>query len=693
MSAILFPDFGQAFSQAEGVLNNRAQRNFLEGERSAKESAAPFIQKALQGDQGALNEVATRHPDTFLKLAPLLERMDAGKRAKVKEDADFITQNGMAILNAAPEQQPQLYARVRQEAEASGRNVSQWPTTYDPGWVKFNVDKAMPFSEHFKRNAEQPTPMAPLGGGTATTGGGVNPNNIGNVRPVGGGPSAGFQQPASFDDGVRLAVNNVKAYPAKFNGGQPMTLLQIGERWAPRGDGANDPQQWARNVGSIGGLDPTKPLDLNDPATAAAFARGVHGAEHGANKAQPVEAYARILAGGAPPGMAQGDGGPPSSPAGSGPQPQQAQAREVLTIRQFVHSQIPGAAPLTVNGMPAYDKNGRLGIQLPNGQRDFIDVPKPKEPGVDKGLFGDSLTGRALTALRTLDPATQDYAAAYAILSKPQVISDGAGGQQVIQPMDLTMFPKPTFGGGGQPAGGGAPVPAGVTPPGGPQPTQIPGGGTVVNLPGKGKPIDNSARDDLKKISDTALELPKLVESFDPSFGGFVMESKGDVDNWMKRNLPDSLGGKDEKGQAQWWQRYANFANLERNKLFGSALTPGETAAFNAAMVNPGMKSDQIKTNLERQSEIARKALSRVANSLKASGYNAEAIEILIGTPFSGLPDPMGAVPQASPKPGSAEQGRDEFNASKAPKPGTVEQGYRFKGGNPADKSSWERVQ
>ena len=182
---------------------------------------------------------------------------------------------------------------------------------------------------------------APPSGGSQ--GGGVNPNNIGNVRPV--GASSGFQQPATLDDGVRLAVNNVKSYPAKFNNGQPMTLVQIGQRWAPVGDGANDPRQWAMNVASIGGLDPNQPLDLNDPATAAKFARGVHGAEHGANKAMPVDAYARILTGGSAPGpqVAQGtadtNGAPPT------PSPQGVQGPTMVAPPQIPQRMTPRDMP------------------------------------------------------------------------------------------------------------------------------------------------------------------------------------------------------------------------------------------------------------------------------------------------------------------------------------------------------------
>ncbi len=124
-------------------------------------------------------------------------------------------------------------------------------------------------------------------------GGSPNENNIGNVRPR--GASTGFQQVGSFDEGVALTVNNARAYPASFNGGKDMSLAQIGERWAPKGDGNNDPAQWARNVASGSGLPVDKPINLNDPEVAARFARGVHLAEWG--KTKPLDEYRAGVAG------------------------------------------------------------------------------------------------------------------------------------------------------------------------------------------------------------------------------------------------------------------------------------------------------------------------------------------------------------------------------------------------------------
>jgi hypothetical protein len=125
-----------------------------------------------------------------------------------------------------------------------------------------------------------------------------NENNIGNVRPR--GSNTGFVQVKSFDEGVSLAVQNGRAYPGAFNGGKDMSLQQIGARWAPKGDGANDPNQWANNVAAGSGLPVDKPINLNDPETAAKFARGVHLAEWGSKKVRPLEDYKKAMVGSSP---------------------------------------------------------------------------------------------------------------------------------------------------------------------------------------------------------------------------------------------------------------------------------------------------------------------------------------------------------------------------------------------------------
>ena len=200
MSGILFPDLAAAFGAAEATSASKAQRDYINEDRET----GKYFGAALKGDPDAQARVMT-NPRYASALSSQLERIEVGKRARVKEDADYITTSGMAILNAPADQQPGLYARVRQEAAAKGRDVSTWPTTYDPGWVKFNVDKAMPVSEYYKRNGEGVQYVEPGGGGGAAPGGGgVNPN--GQQRE---GVSQGVQRrPADEPNADRRAVGS-----------------------------------------------------------------------------------------------------------------------------------------------------------------------------------------------------------------------------------------------------------------------------------------------------------------------------------------------------------------------------------------------------------------------------------------------------------------------------------------------------
>lgn len=120
-----------------------------------------------------------------------------------------------------------------------------------------------------------------------TTPAGVpNANNIGNVRPKGGGANSGFVQVDTFDKGVALTVNNARSYPAIYNGGAPMSIDQIAQHWT-----ADNKEGWAKNVAAGSGLPSNQPLDLKNPQVAAQFARGVHAAEKGGAAARPVADY------------------------------------------------------------------------------------------------------------------------------------------------------------------------------------------------------------------------------------------------------------------------------------------------------------------------------------------------------------------------------------------------------------------
>ena len=169
---------------------------------------------------------------------------------------------------------------------------------------------------------------------------------------------------------------------------------------------------------------------------------------------------------------------------------------------------------------------------------------------------------------------------------------------------------------------------------------------------GGGKALDNSGRDDLKKVADPAIALRAIAGEFQPAYSGMGAGILGDARNFIGRNFADE--DSDTFKGANWWQGYQSFANLERNKLFGAALTATEKVEWGKAMVNPGMSPAMIKTNLARQQEIATGAVSRIAHSLKAGGVNPDAIEPIMGTKFSDLPNPIQSARPSAAQGGTA---------------------------------------
>lgn len=148
---------------------------------------------------------------------------------------------------------------------------------------------------------------------TSVAGGPSDPTNPGNLSNGQGG----FQTFPTPEAGVAAAIKNVQSYPAKYNGGQPMSLLQVAQAWAPKDDGrtpqlkGNDPVIWAKNVAAGMGVDPNAPIDFTNPQMGLSFAQAVHRAEHPPGSAYAPDVYQRgagLVYGGAQPANANGQG-------------------------------------------------------------------------------------------------------------------------------------------------------------------------------------------------------------------------------------------------------------------------------------------------------------------------------------------------------------------------------------------------
>jgi hypothetical protein len=105
---------------------------------------------------------------------------------------------------------------------------------------------------------------------------------------------------ATFDtmeNGYRAANRNLDSYARKGL----VTPSQIVQRWAPAGDGANDPAAYARKLQRLTGLDPDQPVG-SDPASRAKMLAGMTNIEGGRSPYTPEQIAAAL--GGKPLGAA-----------------------------------------------------------------------------------------------------------------------------------------------------------------------------------------------------------------------------------------------------------------------------------------------------------------------------------------------------------------------------------------------------
>lgn len=126
-----------------------------------------------------------------------------------------------------------------------------------------------------------------------------------------------------------------------------------------------------------------------------------------------------------------------------------------------------------------------------------------------------------------------------------------------------------------------------------------------------------------------------VIDSYDPTFSQakvLGMDVEGvpfvnQTENFMARNAP-ILTSEQEERKAAWWQDWDNFyQNPERNRLFGSALTASEQAAWKAANINPSMTSEQIQAGINAINEIVQRKAKVAAENARIKGASEDYIQ------------------------------------------------------------------
>lgn len=310
-------------------------------------------------------------------------------------------------------------------------------------------------------------------------------------------------------------------------------------------------------------------------------------------------------------------------------------------LKQAYQTNVPNvtgqeAAYETFDGQ--HDPYGRGGAGQRNtrtnqivGYQDPIKPQAPTPPVVRNFVEGGN------DVSKQYDPATGQW---NEVSRGPRFKADSAAGQQVTW-----NNPIQESGPDGKPImvrysnTGGRQIVEGATP----RPTQRALPAKVVNdLVQAGTAVDTWAR---------------LKDTYKDEYAGQPLT--GGINNMIGRTFGD-------KGQAQWWQDYQGFINPERNRIFGSALTPGEKAEWEKAMINPSMAPSQIRDNLKRQSELSEKAARRHADPYIKSNYDKEAIEGALGFSLDEIPKvPPPGTPIGGATPQAQQGGSDVLNQAR----------------------------
>lgn len=161
---------------------------------------------------------------------------------------------------------------------------------------------------------------------------------------------------------------------------------------------------------------------------------------------------------------------------------------------------------------------------------------------------------------------------------------------------------------------------------------------------GGGKALSSTQQKALTEASSAVFEQKNLLDSFKPDYAGI----KGKID----QETGASFFRNDPKAQeaAQWWKTFSSNNNVERHKLFGSALTAQEKGEWAKTTVTPLSSPAAIKNAIETRNRLAQVALDRYSEVLQAKTPEEA---VAVAKKYAGgadLPSPTssGALPRAA---------------------------------------------
>jgi hypothetical protein len=648
MAGVVFPSIANALVPLMQMDQQREDRTF-QRERATRQDALHAEESKYRRE--SLDE------QRAMRIQSHLATMDEKKRAMVQDFAKFRVQAGGAVLSAPPEQRPQAYAMYVQEAKQRGYDMSLFPQQWDPSTerkLQFDVDQSIPWAD---RPQAMPAPggSAPAPGGAPALGGEPETYDPTRARAAIKGNESGGRY-----DALGPNTGRGRAYGAyqvmDFNIG-PWTAEVLGKPMTPQ-EFLNNPEAqdkvfdakfggyvkkygnheaaaraWFAGEGGMNNPGAKDVLGTDVAAYAQKFNKGFGGPQvAGAGGFTPTNMPAQNVPGGLTQMPAQGDAvagqGDVMAPPRAAPP---SIGNEVDELRR--QTRASGGDIFTVKGQPEIQNGNYVVRSLQNPRQVVGMVPvKSKESGPSGPFAGNNPDVQAFNYLVSTGKMTVEQAA------------NVLGGKSVTNPADGSIVFIPAS----QLAGVGAAPPAQT--PGAPAapPSAGPPGSVQLTPPKPDKMTDEQAK--AAGFSDRMVNSNKILDGVAGEGGKFF----GRLKEAVPFNAANSLQSDDYQS---FKQARDDFINAQLRRESGAVINADEyTKADQQYFPVPGDSDATLKQKAENR-RLAVEGMKRSAGPAYAK-----------------------------------EKARATDKPTGAPKVGDEQDGYLFKGGDPSQPSSWEKV-
>ena len=304
--------YGQGQSDQLALERNRLMLDVGRRDLANDEAFRAAAPAALSGDPAAMATAAGANPQGAMEIGTYRMRvgqnevtLNREQRARAAENATLIGQ-GLASLLAVPDDQAaSLYPQTIQQLRSRGVDVSSIPQQY-PGRavIEQGARATQSVAEQLRAHDERIV----LAGDTSQPRG-IRNNNPLNIEagsftqgmPGFKGSDGRFAVFESPDQGMAAADALLMRY-----GTQGLnTPAKIIAKWAPAGDGNNNPGAYAGTVARALGVGPNDPIPMEDPAMRRRLAEAMAAVENGQRAAAPLvrQGTGLPVTAGAQPGM------------------------------------------------------------------------------------------------------------------------------------------------------------------------------------------------------------------------------------------------------------------------------------------------------------------------------------------------------------------------------------------------------